>query len=177
MPIDLKSAIINLHEDISLTDELTDTPAVMLLKWGEEKLKAFAQEIDDQEAFDEKFKALRGLMKSMNRFTGRRLDMDDTEQLGYVYKIVESSAALGLGSAHAKVGTYIKEQVNLDEIQNVEAMIALVENRPEAEVIDPGIDPDETDSKTDSTALDDPGVDTDEIDRIDLDIDGPFFTE
>lgn len=158
MPIDLKSAIITLHEDIALTDELTDTPAVVLLKWGEEKLKAFAQETDDQTIFDEKYSELRGLMKSINRFTGRRMDMDDNEQLGYVYKIVDRASGLGFESAHAKVGTYVNAQMDLDELQNVEALIALVENRPAEEEVEATEDQPDTENQPDRVDLDRPDL-------------------
>lgn len=129
--INLETAIIQLYENASLTEELTDNPAVVLLKWGEKQLGLLAQKHSDEEAFESDYKSLRRLMKSMSKFTSNRHTMTEEEKHDYLSnRIVSKAQELGFGCTEADISPYLEKQKLLDEAQNVEALIALVDSAP-----------------------------------------------
>ncbi|MFW5772561.1 MAG: hypothetical protein ACOCZH_04475 [Phototrophicaceae bacterium] len=125
--INVKMALEQMMEDESLTDELTSEPAMTLLDWGQLRLRQLADRAPDPLTFHAQFKQLRFLMKSINRFTGQRHDMDIDEQREYVRKILDSARLLGFESPYGQVADYIERQQSLDEDGNVRALLALVD--------------------------------------------------
>lgn len=81
-----------LYEAENLRDELEDAEATVLLKWGMERIAGFAQDTGDDEAFEDACKSLRGLLKYINRFVGKRPQADAETQakyMGYVGRFLE----------------------------------------------------------------------------------------
>lgn len=124
---DLENAVTRLYEDISLTDELTDEPAKVLLEWGEGRVRLMVNTMTDEDAFEERFKQLRQLMKSINRFTGRRHEMPPEEQADYVRKIMERAQELGYQSPYGRVGEYLERQKSLENGENIHLLTQLIE--------------------------------------------------
>ncbi len=129
MTIDLKNATIELYEISSLTEELTDHPAQILLKWGELQLQRLAEKNpNDIDLFESNFKSLRGIIKSINRFTWRRQEMTAEEMAEFINKrITQRGQAIGLPITPERVTDYLAQQATLEEEGNVRAMIALLE--------------------------------------------------
>lgn len=125
--IDIEQATIRLYEDISLTDELTDEPAKVLLQWGAGQLRALAEKHSDEEAFEADFKQLRRLMKSINRFTGRRREMTVDEQREYARRIFDTAYELGYYAPYSQVAVYVDQQRYLAPEDNIRMLTRLVE--------------------------------------------------
>jgi hypothetical protein len=125
--IDLQDATIRMYEDISLTDELTDGPAMVLLQWGEGRLSIIANTSPDEDSFEQDFKRLRLLLKAINRFTGLREQMDSEDQADYVRRILQRGQELGFPPAWGQLAAYMAQQDSLDEEGCVRALISLVE--------------------------------------------------
>jgi hypothetical protein len=125
--IDLEDAVTRLYEDSSITDELTDGPAQLLLQWGEARLSLMVNTSTDEERFEQDFKRLRLLLKSMNRFTGLRNQMNLDEQRDYLRRILQRGQELGFPAAWGHVGSFVDRQQLMDEAASVRALIALVE--------------------------------------------------
>ena len=132
-PINLETAVIQMYENVSLTEELTDNPAVVLLKWGEKQLSTLAGKHSDEEAFESDYKALRRLMKSMSKFTSTRHTMSDEEQQDYITnRILSKAQEIGFACTAEDIPAYIEKQKALDEEQNVYALISFIEAAPES---------------------------------------------
>jgi hypothetical protein len=89
---DVETATTQLYEDAGLTEDLVDEEANALLKWAEAQIPIMIARYTDETAFDERFKALRTLVKSVNRLFGQP---DDPEKQERMAKIAESASALG----------------------------------------------------------------------------------
>lgn len=124
---DIENATIRMYEDISLTDELTDDPAQKLLRWGEARLVTMVENIPDDEQFEDRFKQLRKLIKSINRFTGRRHNMPSEEQIGYVWKLLDTAKELGYEPNYGNLNTYMDKQKSLDDVQNIALLTHFIE--------------------------------------------------
>lgn len=125
--IDIRMAVEQMVEDESLTDELTSEPARILLEWGQYQLTQLAEEAPDPLTFQAQFRQLRFLMKSINRFTALRHEIDIDEQRAYVRKILDSARLLGMQAPYGLVADYLARQESLDEDANVRALLSLVE--------------------------------------------------
>jgi hypothetical protein len=78
--MNLESALEKLYEDVSLSESLDDTASQMLLKWAERQLATLHANASDDDAFAEAFEKLRGLLRSVGRYTDRLPDMDLSTQ-------------------------------------------------------------------------------------------------
>lgn len=82
-----------LYESSSLTDDLNDAEAQVLLKWGQGQIDRLATSYPEE--FEQKARFLRQLMKNMNRFVGQREFNDSTGQEKYMQKVVQYVEPLG----------------------------------------------------------------------------------
>jgi hypothetical protein len=122
--INLQSVAMQMYEDTSLTDELTDTPAQTLLQWGRDRLTQLADRYTDD--FESAFKSHCRVMKTINRFTWKRLDMDIATQREYLEKyLVAPARDIGHNIPPGIIEAYLRQQSTLDEQANVQAMIDL----------------------------------------------------
>jgi len=126
MAIDVESAVMRLYEDTSLRDAISDDPANTLLKWAEDKVIALAEKHDDDEAFEDEFKTLRRLIKTMNRYGGRQGAMDGEEKQKYMGKLVERAQSLGLPVKQPKADDMIQAQGVLSEEDGINALIDML---------------------------------------------------
>ncbi|MBC7870750.1 MAG: hypothetical protein H7Y09_07905 [Chitinophagaceae bacterium] len=125
--INVKDAIIRLYDDSSLTDELTDEPAKVLLKWAETQLPKLAERYYEEETFEDAFKTLRGLMKGMGRLTGQRETMLPEEQQEALQKMFDRSTQLDYKATADLTDVYLEKQTILSEQDHVNALIAWLE--------------------------------------------------
>src|SRR5215207_5666292 len=88
-------ALERLYEDSDIRDELRDPEAQSLLKWAEAQVTRLAEECADDAEFDTKFETLRGMLKDMNRFVGKRADLDSAAQAAKLGEISAAAQALG----------------------------------------------------------------------------------
>lgn len=130
-PISMESAITRLYDNEGLTDELDDQPAKLLLQWAESQLALMVNRHTNEEAFEDAFKSLRLLVRSMNRFAARRDSMAADEQRNYVQRrIIERAQAMGFTTQAARVESlesWVQSQQAADQLRCVQATIKLVE--------------------------------------------------
>lgn len=137
-PINLEKATIQMYENASLTEELTDSPATTLLKWGEKQLSRLSQVHEDEETFEADYKALRRLMKSMSKFTSTRHTMTEEESHDYILnRIVSKAQEIGLACTESGIDPFLDKQRNMDDDESVGALIEFVENSPADSSINP----------------------------------------
>lgn len=143
--MDLETATSRLYEDASLTEDLIDEEAVKLLQWAETQLPDLVAKYPDETEFDEAFKALRTMVKGMNRFVGQRASMDDTEKQERLGKISAAAVALGFNPAAtigtAQVARREREQSNMDVLDDLLRLFSSVPAMPQA-AEDPMLSPD-----------------------------------
>lgn len=129
-PINLENATVSMYENVSLTEELTDEPATALLQWGAGQIKSLAVKHEPdatEEGFENDFKQLRKLMKSINRFTSRRHTMTDEERTEYFNKrIIQVATDLGFAIDDEQVSKYMETQTALDATENVHTLTTLI---------------------------------------------------
>jgi hypothetical protein len=96
MVVDLETATTRLYEEASLTDDLVDQDATMLLRWAEQQVAELVTKYgSDEAAFENAFSALRSLVKNMNRYVGQ-LDMsDEKQQAQRLENITRSASEIG----------------------------------------------------------------------------------
>ncbi len=127
MLIDIESVVTRLYEDVSLTEELTDEPAKLLLKWGRIRLNILVENAPDEETFVNSFKQLRRVIKSINRFTARRHIMSNEEQREYLEKIMNRAQELGLQPPPGASEHYLNRQRIFDDYANIYALTQVLE--------------------------------------------------
>ena len=127
MSISIESVVNRLYEDVSLTEELTDDAAKLLLKWGRTQLDVLVKNATDEETFDDAFKQLRRTIKSINRFTARRHTMSREEQQEYLEKIMKRAQELGLTPPPGASEHYLNRQPIFDDHANIYALTQVLE--------------------------------------------------
>lgn len=80
-----------LYESASLTDEMEDEEAKILLEWGSSQIHKLAR---TGGRLEDRCKQLRRLMKDINYFIGNAEDMDSDEQLEELERIYNSADEL-----------------------------------------------------------------------------------
>jgi hypothetical protein len=90
-----ETALMSLYEDASLRGDLIDSDADRLLKWAEAQIVRLDAESPDDAAFEAGIDALRGLVKTMNRFAGRSADRTPDENAAALGRMSEDAAAIG----------------------------------------------------------------------------------
>jgi hypothetical protein len=125
----LEDATIRMYEDISLTEELTDEPAKVLLKWGEAKLMTLAEKTTDidSEDFEDHFKSLRRVMKSINKLAGQT-GLDDDTVRTRLTKLIERAQSLGLPASEDRIEVYMQQRQSVSDDQaKVKLLTTLLE--------------------------------------------------
>jgi len=79
----------------SASDDLDDSEATTLLRWGEAQVQRLAAEYPEE--FEQKARFLRQLIKNINRFVGQRQFNDEAGQRTYMEKVSKYMAQLGFG--------------------------------------------------------------------------------
>lgn len=111
MQIDTEAAMQRLYEDPSLTEELTDDDAKMVLEWAQEQVKQLAAKFTDEAAFDDAVKSLLRVVKNANRVVGQRDFADPTEQEERIDKMTEAAMGMGVVTATAQAAE-VRDQLN-----------------------------------------------------------------
>ncbi len=94
--VDLETATIRLYEEASLTEDLVDQDATMLLKWAEQQVADLVTKYgSDEEAFENAFSALRSMVKNMNRFVGQSAMSAEEQQAKRLENISQSAGQIG----------------------------------------------------------------------------------
>ncbi|MEQ8673975.1 MAG: hypothetical protein RLP44_32320 [Aggregatilineales bacterium] len=135
-PIDPESAMIQLYENESLTENLTDDAAQTLLKWAEAQIMTLAENNEDEAAFEELFTTLRRLTRTMNTFAGLAAQMDMPKQQTYMEEIKALATQLGFNVMDEQFSAYNASMTDLEETERVRQLI---------ETIDPPRPPENTD--------------------------------
>lgn len=127
MSVDVQNAIMNLYDDASLTDELTDAPAQVLLKWAEAQIPDLAAQFPEDDTFDDALKTLRGLIKGINRLTGQRAVLSPEEQSETVDTLVARAQRLGYKADAAAAVNLLSQANSLAESDHVRALLIWVQ--------------------------------------------------
>lgn len=134
--MDLETATSRLYEDASLTEDLIDEEAKKLLQWAETQLPDLIVKYTDETAFDEAFKALKTMVKGMNRFVGQRASMDDTEKQERLGKIAATAVTLGfnptIAAGSAQVARQEQAQNNMDVLNDLLRLFSRSNAAPQA---------------------------------------------
>lgn len=109
--IDTAAAIQQLYEDPSLTEELTDDDAKVVLDWAQEQVKQLASKFTDETAFDDAMKSLLRVVKNANRVVGQRDFADPTEQEERIDKMTSAAMGMGVVTATAQAAD-VRDQLN-----------------------------------------------------------------
>ncbi len=92
--VELETVVTQLYEDESLTDELVDADAAVLLKWGEAQLPQLIAQAPTETAFEESFGSLRRYIRQVNRFVGKRDAAAPQDLQEMLARLAEAALAL-----------------------------------------------------------------------------------
>lgn len=128
-----------LYESSSLTDDLNDPEAQVLLKWGQGQIDRLATSYPDE--FEQKARFLRQLLKNINRFVGQREFNDTAGQEKYMQKVVQYLEPLGWqGITSATFFTALPDDAT-DMAGTLDTMLQVLDasfkQAPEAPAFDP----------------------------------------
>ncbi len=126
MPDNIERQIQQLYEVASLTDELRDEAAKILLRWGEEQVQWLAMGGVVAGDFEENCGDLRSLIRRINRFAGRRSGMDPDKQREAMDKIVGAALNLGYTVHVPDLVEYLQQPATDDEVKTLQDLIALL---------------------------------------------------
>lgn len=151
--IDLENAVSQFYEDESLTDALTDQPAAVLLQWGEGQLQALAAKSADEEEFDQQFKQLRRLIRSMSEYIAEHHHMAQEEQQANLQKMSDFAQTIGFKMKSA-IGAVVEQQKSLADVDSVNHLLNILagEDAGEQPASDAGEQP-ASDADTSTSAL------------------------
>ena len=119
-------AIQNLYENPALRDELTDSEAEILLRWGEDQVMRLSQLAVDDASFEAAFDRLSSLIRRMNRLAGRRADFSPEEIDAALNRIAEYAVQIGLSIQPERLMSFAQDSASPDNLENVRAVIDLV---------------------------------------------------
>jgi dihydrodipicolinate synthase/N-acetylneuraminate lyase len=125
-------AIERIYGDEALTDEMMDTEAEVLLKWGEDAVFELDSDDKDEETFDSQFKQVRRLMKCVNKFIGLKINTaDETEMQEALQKFEAAAAELGYAIETERLNAFFQVQKTLSNPDTVKEMLALLQQSAE----------------------------------------------
>jgi len=96
-PVDkevIQRLVEQLYENERLTGNLTDEPAKILLKWGEQQIRDLAQTHSDQAELEKLAYQLQRVIRSINRLVGQKADLSETDMVERLLELVEQSKDL-----------------------------------------------------------------------------------
>jgi hypothetical protein len=150
----IQSAMERIMMDESVTEELADDEAKVLLGWGEQQVTRLADQIADEEAFKEASNQLRKLMRRVNRFVGLRGDMDAEEQREKLERIVTAAQELGFGIVPEMAAVFLQGAPPADNVEAVRQLTDLIAVDPTDDTTDPATDtPSDVESPDESSWL------------------------
>jgi hypothetical protein len=124
----VEAAIQRLYEDPDLRDELTDDEAQALLRWAEAELNKVDASSADEVAFEAAVDTLGSLIKSINRFIGRRGYATPDEQAAAFAKIAAHAQALGYPLPADAFTPSFEAQAAGDNIAALQALLSQIES-------------------------------------------------
>lgn len=119
-------AIQSLYENPSARDELLDSEAEILLRWGEGQIMRLAGMQMDDMAFEEAFDHLSGLIRRVNRLAARRATLPPEDVEVALNRIIEAATMIGLPVAPEYLTLYLNQPASPDNALNVQALIDLL---------------------------------------------------
>jgi hypothetical protein len=108
--INTEAALQRLYEDPSLTEELSDEDAKILLDWARAQIAHLAVKAPDQAAFEEAVSSVLRVMKNANRVVGQRDFADPVEQEERIGKMTEAALGMGVVAAVAQAAA-VRDQL------------------------------------------------------------------
>jgi hypothetical protein len=118
-----QSALQQLYEDANLRDELTDDEAQPLYQWAEAQIAQLDAAAADDAAFETSLEALRRLLKSINRFVGRRPFSTPDQQAEGLAKIAEHAQSLGYALPSERQSAFLQSQAATDNLSALSALL------------------------------------------------------
>ncbi len=123
----VEAAIERLYEDSDLRDELTDDEAQHLLRWAEAELSKVDASSADETAFETAVDTLGSLIKSINRFIGRRSYSTPDEQAAAFAKIADHAQSLGYPLPADAFTASFEAQAAADNVAALQALLSQIE--------------------------------------------------
>ncbi|MEM6283663.1 MAG: hypothetical protein AAF787_15835 [Chloroflexota bacterium] len=120
-------AVERIYEDESLTDEMMDDEAKVLLRWGENAVFELDSDEPDDETFDNRFKQMRKLMKRVNKFIGQRSSISDEEAQEMVAKFQSTAVDMGHDISAERLAQFMTAQKTMTNTEATQAMLALLQ--------------------------------------------------
>ena len=124
----VEAAIQSFYEDADLRGELTDDEANVLLRWAETELSKVDAASADDAAFEAATDTLSSLIKSINRFIGRRGYSTPEEQAAGFAKISAHAKALGYPLPADAFTASFDAQAAADNITALQALLSDIEH-------------------------------------------------
>lgn len=121
--MNVESAMQRLYEDASLTEELKDDDARLLLKWAEDQITQLAVKFTDEAAFEEALSSLMHVIKNANRVVGQREFADAEQQTERIDKMAEAAQGMGVIVASAQAADMKNK---LDALSSTDAIKTLL---------------------------------------------------
>jgi hypothetical protein len=124
----VEATIQRFYEDADLRDELTDDEAQHLLRWAETELSKVDAASADDATFEVAAGTLSSLIKSINRFIGRRGYTTPEEQAAAFAKISAHAQALGYPLPADAFTPSFEAQAATDNVAALQALLSQIES-------------------------------------------------
>ncbi|MCU0497268.1 MAG: hypothetical protein MUF87_07960 [Anaerolineae bacterium] len=125
--IDLETATTRLYEDPSITEDLIDEEAQLLLGWAAARLPDLIAHAPDELTFDESFGALRQIVKGVNRLIGQQESIDTSLVFP---RLIESTTRLALPFGEAQASAYHEAIATLSRLDALRYLIDQLTPKP-----------------------------------------------
>jgi hypothetical protein len=122
----VRRTIERIYEDESVTDELADDEAEVLLQWGERLATLLPSKGLSGDVLIEAGDQLRRLLRIINRFTGQRSSMDAEEQKSTLDTIVTAAKGIGFSVDPAKLQEYLQAHTEWDNTESIRKLTTLI---------------------------------------------------
>lgn len=123
--MNLQNAINQIYEEPDYRDELRDDQAQALLSWAEGQIARLSSAAAADSQFDAMFESFRGLLKGMNRFAGRRGEMDAAARADKLNALRDLAANFGVSITDEQISQYLAALDQLDDAGVVTALTQL----------------------------------------------------
>ncbi|RMG86256.1 MAG: hypothetical protein D6712_07925 [Chloroflexi bacterium] len=125
--MDIERQVLMLYEIPSLTEELRDDAAKLLLKWGEQQVQWLAMRGDESLPFEDACGQLQRLMKYINRFIGRRVYADAEKLEKIRARLLEAAKTLGYTVDEAVFDKLLQSPQD-DDADDVELVLSAIQS-------------------------------------------------
>lgn len=113
-----------LYESSSLRDDLDDSEAQVLLRWGEKQVERLARQYPDD--FEQRARFMRQVLKNINRFVGQREFNEREGQEKYMKKITMYFEKLGWDDVDAEQLFAALPDDKADMANNLDALLRVL---------------------------------------------------